>query len=271
MPTQPESAAVRPQSAQSSLDHATVQVPAGPHLNALKHGRRSATVLLPGDDPAEFQRLRADWFALFRPCTRMEARCVEVMVEHEWSLERARELRYGYHGKLRALARGGAGAESVHCERDPHRWQHSVLDCVLEEGRLERLQERERRKLAELQKLRRQNLLARLRDADAAFPQAAEPPQPLEPEPVDADGDVASAFAADVAPDVAPAASPSDDTASGENPERTAGVVNASNEQPVTTASAPHYPLPSVAARRERFPQRTPPGSAGRVHPIHPR
>ncbi len=144
-------------------DVTRVNVPHGPHLNALKHGLRSAAVLLPGDDAEEFERMRRELYALHRPGTGNEARCVDAMADHEWCMERCRRWRRIYHGQLDALLLGEPdGAGGAHCERDPHRWHHSAMDCALEEGRLGRLQDRERRKLAELQKLRRQNLLAGL-------------------------------------------------------------------------------------------------------------
>ncbi len=148
----------------------TPTIPAGgrpPRYNALKHGLRSASVLLPGDDAEVFQRMRDELHDLYRPRTDNEARCVDAMAGHEWCMERCRRWRQIYHGKLDALLRGEPdSAGGVHCERDPHRWHHSAMDCALEEGRLGRLQERERRKLAELQKLRRQRLLEGLEEAE---------------------------------------------------------------------------------------------------------
>jgi hypothetical protein len=137
------------------------EVRGGPHLNALKHGLRAATLLLPGEDAEEFHALRQELFALHRPRTRTEARCVEAMVEHEWGMARCRRIRTRYQAKLLELVEGTGEA---HCEKDPHRWHHSAMDCSLDERRIAKLLDWQLERLAVLQKLRRQQLIDRLID-----------------------------------------------------------------------------------------------------------
>ncbi len=253
-------------------DLTRVGVPGGPRLNALKHGRRSAAVLLPGDDADEFQRMRRELYDLYRPGTGQEARCVNAMADHEWCMERCRRWRQIYHARLDALLHGEPdGSGGVHCERDPHRWHHSAMDCALEEGRLGRLQDRERRKLVELRKLRSQNLLAGL--VQAAEREAGVWPEPgADAGPRGTDLDRVVPAGADTrpnspepgqhAPSEMPAApaTPLYDGRNGKNPERNQLLLSAKDAQP-TAPDRGKVELPGGddrPAAPERWERRTP-------------
>lgn len=58
--------------------------------NALRHGFRSQTVLLPSDDPAEYQALLDELQAAFPPTGLTTERCLREMADAEWRLRRAR-------------------------------------------------------------------------------------------------------------------------------------------------------------------------------------
>jgi hypothetical protein len=132
-----------------------------PKFNALKHGLRSAAILLPGDDLEEFSRLRRELFYTYRPRTRDEAACVEAIASHQWRIARCRRWQAAYDAQTEALLFGGPNGLAEHiCEKDSHRWIHKAMDCTLQESRLERLLCRTRDKLLLLQKLRRNNLIA---------------------------------------------------------------------------------------------------------------
>ncbi len=227
----------------------------GSRMNALKHGLRSTAVLLPGDDVDAFEHMRQELYGLYRPRTGNEARCVEAMASHEWGMERCRRWRHLYHGKLDALLTGDSAA-GPHCEGDPHRWHHSAMDCALEEGRLGRLQDRELRKLAELQHLRRRNLLRDAVEIDerelGAPPEplgaSADPPPPVRP----ARGEECAA----VPPEDARAATVSSDEESGENPKRTAWNVTASRAAPLERPVPPHPPAPELGPAQGLEPTR---------------
>ncbi|HEX7927425.1 MAG TPA: hypothetical protein VF678_07530, partial [bacterium] len=104
-------------------------VPRDPKMNALKHGLRSASVLLPGDDIADFLRRRRELFEEFNPCTRSEADCVEQLVGYKWRIERCQVLEAKFRAALNQVA--GVQPEADHiCEPDPHRWQHRAMDCA---------------------------------------------------------------------------------------------------------------------------------------------
>jgi hypothetical protein len=124
---------------------------------------------LPGDDAAEFRRLRHGLFQTYQPRTTDEAQCVDAMAGLQWRMARCRRWQAVYDAKLDALLCGDPDATAgehrgaaalQHCEADPHRWMHRSMDCVLQESRLERLMTRAREKLLTLQHQRRQNLIA---------------------------------------------------------------------------------------------------------------
>ena len=132
-----------------------------PKRNAVKHGLRSAAILLPDDDAQEFHHLRRDLFYTYRPGTRDEAACVEAMAAHQWRIARCRRWQAVYDAQTDALLFGDPNKPAGHiCETDTHRWIHKSMDCVLQESRLDRLLCRARDKLLLLQKLRRNNQIA---------------------------------------------------------------------------------------------------------------
>jgi hypothetical protein len=152
---------------QSEGDPLPQPVPGGPHLNALKHGLRSAAILLPGDDAAAFHALRRELFHTYQPCTRDEADCVEGMAGYKWRIARCHRMQASYDAaRLTLLA--GAPAEHI-CEPDPHRWQHRSMDCVLEEMRLHRLMSKDRATLFQLQSMRRNRLIDGALGAPASY------------------------------------------------------------------------------------------------------
>lgn len=58
--------------------------------NNLRHGFRSQSVLLPGDDPADYQALHAELVDHLGPDDLTELRYVREMADAEWRLRRAR-------------------------------------------------------------------------------------------------------------------------------------------------------------------------------------
>lgn len=60
--------------------------------NNLRHGLRSASVLLPGDDPAEYAALLDELTLHFAPGDLSELRCVREMADAEWRLRRVRRF-----------------------------------------------------------------------------------------------------------------------------------------------------------------------------------
>ena len=60
--------------------------------NSLKHGLTSKRIVIPGEDPAAFDELRAEMHADWKPATYQEATLVDQMTQQAWRLERARRV-----------------------------------------------------------------------------------------------------------------------------------------------------------------------------------
>jgi hypothetical protein len=58
--------------------------------NSIRHGFRSRSVLLPGDDPAEYDALLEELRFQFEPTDLTEVRSVREMADAEWRLRRVR-------------------------------------------------------------------------------------------------------------------------------------------------------------------------------------
>jgi hypothetical protein len=133
------------------------EVRSAQHFNALKHGRHAETLLLPGEDGAEFRRRRRAAFHRYRPQTEDEAHLVEAMVEHRWRLERWRPLEAQLDGQAVLPAADVAGRVS---EPSAHQRLHSSMDATLHRGRMERLWHRALSRLLALQDQRCKGLIA---------------------------------------------------------------------------------------------------------------
>jgi len=60
--------------------------------NALRHGMRSTSVVLPGEDPATFAQHQADYIECFRPVNQPERDLVLAMSAARWRLNRLMAL-----------------------------------------------------------------------------------------------------------------------------------------------------------------------------------
>ncbi len=74
--------------AQKSTGPRTPEGKAGSRLNALRHGLRARTVLLPGESQEEFDRLCDDLESEWQPKTRTELFYLEQMAVSQWKLAR---------------------------------------------------------------------------------------------------------------------------------------------------------------------------------------
>jgi len=86
------------QSAASRANGAKSHGPATPEgrarssRNALQHGLNSATVVLPHEDRAAFERLRQSYFDRFQPADQFEADLVERLAATTWRLNRITQM-----------------------------------------------------------------------------------------------------------------------------------------------------------------------------------
>jgi hypothetical protein len=83
--------------------------------NALRHGLSSAHVVLPGENPAEFEELRASYIERFQPAGRPELDLAETMAAARWRLRRVNMIETGLLAReqldLDAAIEGALSAE----------------------------------------------------------------------------------------------------------------------------------------------------------------
>ncbi|HTQ56494.1 MAG TPA: hypothetical protein VMI94_18635 [Bryobacteraceae bacterium] len=81
-------AAANRRNAQHSTGPRTPAGKAAIAKNNLRHGLYSATVVLPGEDPAEFQKLHGEYLAFYQPRDLAELDQVEQLAAAKWRLRR---------------------------------------------------------------------------------------------------------------------------------------------------------------------------------------
>jgi hypothetical protein len=230
-------------------------VPSGPQWNALKHGLRSTRVLLPGDDVSAFLRLRRELFTDYRPATRDEADHVEAIAGYKWRIAHCQTVQAAFRAALHSLVIGGPAGHI--CEPDPHRWQHRAMDCGLEELRLNKLMERDRRALLQLQWARRNRLVEGVSGEGRDWRTfLAEGEPPAEPNAAsEAPQTHLAASTANAAPET-PAA-PTSSTPASDSTDRPDGNSRERGSDPFPASAEPgargEIPMPLTAARGFRF------------------
>jgi hypothetical protein len=154
-------------------------------MNALRHGLRARTVVLPGEDPTEFHQLCNDLEVEWTPQSRTEQFYVEQMAVSQWKLTRMEV------GEVRVF-------QDVESAKD----QVPLLDRFWQaECRLERSFARAQRELERLQTSRRQPVQPP--EEPAPQPAAEAPPAVPDPEP-DAPNSAYTAAQAASSPQVEP-------------------------------------------------------------------
>ena len=88
----PTRAAINRANAQLSTGPRTAEGKTTSSQNAFKHGLYSKQLILPGEDPAELDALRADLRREHQPATTTEDILVNELAEHYWRLRRMRKL-----------------------------------------------------------------------------------------------------------------------------------------------------------------------------------
>ena len=125
--------------AQKSTGPKTPEGKSAVSMNALRHGLRARTVVLPGEDPTEFHQLCDDLQAEWTPQSRTEQFYVEQMAVSQWKLTRMEVVEVNIFKDTDAKS------------------QLSMLDRLWQaECRLERSYARAQRELERLQKSRPQ-------------------------------------------------------------------------------------------------------------------
>jgi hypothetical protein len=85
-------AEVNRKNAQHSTGPRTAEGKAASSQNAFKHGLYSKQLVLPGEDPAELDALRADLRGEHQPASTTEEILVNELAEHYWRLRRMRKF-----------------------------------------------------------------------------------------------------------------------------------------------------------------------------------
>ena len=91
--------------AQASTGPRTAEDKAASSGNALTHGLTARTVLLPGEDPEEYRRLRGSMIAELRPEGALEFELVEQIVSVLWRMRRVPVAEAAVMASLEALER----------------------------------------------------------------------------------------------------------------------------------------------------------------------
>jgi ribosomal silencing factor RsfS len=155
---------------QKSTGPKTPEGKAAVSMNALRHGLRARTVVLPGEDPTEFHQLCDDLQAEWTPQSRTEQFYVEQMAVSQWKLTRMEVVEVNIFKDTDAKS------------------QLSSLDRLWQaECRLERSYSRAQRELQRLQNSRPD----RVQQPDE---EPAPPPQPAAEAPAAATAEVGQAL-----------------------------------------------------------------------------
>ena len=145
-------------------------------LNSIKHGLTAATVVLPSEDPAQYEAHRHQFFDEYQPATPTETQLVQELVDTAWRLNRIPLL------EANVLAR----AENPPTEQagidfdivDAHRL---IASLNLQGARLSRQFQKTADKLYEIQEVRRFRECRDLEDAAALLELHKRKGQPWEP------------------------------------------------------------------------------------------
>ena len=96
--------------AQKSTGPRTPEGKAAASFNALKHGMDAASIVIPGEDPAAYDALAADYHRQFHPQSAVEHFHVETLIRSDWQKRRFQRV----EAKLyRALLAEGATQEDL--------------------------------------------------------------------------------------------------------------------------------------------------------------
>jgi len=160
--------------AQKSTSPKTPEGKSAVSMNALRHGLRARTVVLPGEDPTEFHQLCNDLESEWTPQSRTEQFYVEQMAVSQWKLTRMEVVEVNIFKDTDAKS------------------QLSMLDRLWQaECRLERSYSRAQRELQRLQNSRE----TEPRASASGLPEAQDCPSAQSPAPATASAEAPSTAA----------------------------------------------------------------------------
>lgn len=175
--------------AQLAANKANAQLSSGPtsqagkstsSLNALKSGLTGRTVLLPSDDVAVYEAHLASITAHYKPAGPVEEALVQSIADHQWRLDRVRELEFGLYamGHIEFAPLFANEPESLRSSLIKTQiyltYQRQLNNLALQENRLRRSFEKDVAALAELQEVRKRVRNQKLDSAARAYIQAVD-------------------------------------------------------------------------------------------------
>ena len=78
--------------AQKSTGPRSVEGKSASRFNALKHGIDAASIVIPGEDPADYDALRANYLHEYRPQSASESFHVDTMLRADWHKRRLQQV-----------------------------------------------------------------------------------------------------------------------------------------------------------------------------------
>ena len=109
-------------SAQINANRANAQKSTGPRsaegksasrFNALKHGIDAASIVIPGEDPADYDALAADYHRDLNPQSHAETFHVDTMLRADWQKRRLQRVEADLHRTLLAETAGASLAAAL--------------------------------------------------------------------------------------------------------------------------------------------------------------
>ena len=145
-------------------------------LNATKHGLTAQTVVLPSEDPAQYEAHRAQFFDEYQPATPTETQLVQELVDTAWRLNRIPLLEAGLIARAENPPNEQAAIDFDIV--DAHRL---IAGINLQGARLSRQFQKTLDKLRDIQEDRRERERCDLKDAAALLELYKHKGEPWEP------------------------------------------------------------------------------------------
>jgi hypothetical protein len=95
--------------AQKSTGPRTVEGKTASSLNALKHGADAASVIIPGEDPAEYDRIVTEYHRDLQPQSALEELQVNIIIHSDWQRRRLQRIETNLYRQL--LSEGATPTE----------------------------------------------------------------------------------------------------------------------------------------------------------------
>jgi hypothetical protein len=150
--------------AQNSTGPRTVEGKTASSMNALKHGADAASIVIPGEDPALYEHIAADYHRDLRPAGAVEEFQVDTIIQADWQRRRLKRIEANLYRAL--LAEGSAPDEiDVTVLRD------SATGKLLRKvwSQIASIERAHSRALAELRRLRREAEQTAVEEIEAAL------------------------------------------------------------------------------------------------------